>query len=142
MLKRDITYEDFNGNKVTETFYFNLTTNEVFDLNFDHEGGLETFIRKVIETEDVKSMIGEFRKIILGAYGVRSEDGKRFIKSDTLREEFGQTAAYDSLFTELATNENALLIFLQGIMPVVVQDNIRKLETVQLPQPPTPPTTQ
>lgn len=142
MLKRNISYEDFNGNKVTEAFYFNLTTNEAVDWNFDHDGGLEAFARKVIETEDVKSMVGEFKKIILMSYGERSEDGKRFIKNDTLREEFSQSAAYDALFTELATNENALVEFLQGIMPAIVQENIKQIETVQLPQPPTPPTTQ
>lgn len=142
VLKKNITYEDFNGNKQTETFYFNLTTNEAVDWNFGHEGGLEAFAKKVIETEDVKSMVDEFKKIILMTYGERSEDGKRFIKNDQLREEFAQSAAYDALFTELATDENALVAFLQGVMPAAVQDNIKKLETVQLPQPPSPPTTQ
>ncbi len=48
------------------------------------------------------------------AYGQKSDDGKRFIKSEQLREEFSQTAAYSTLFMELAMDDNAAVIFLEG----------------------------
>lgn len=117
MLKREITYEDFNGDLVTETYYFNLTKSEILNLDASYEKGLNSAIQKIIEAEDGKALIAEFQKLILLSYGVKSEDGKRFIKSDALREEFSQTAAYDILFMELATNDGLAAEFMLGIMP-------------------------
>lgn len=140
MLKRDITYEDYNGETVTETFYFNLTSTEVLDLQFGYEGGLDVFIKKIIAAEDVKSLISEFKKIILTAYGIKSEDGKRFIKNDTVREEFSQTAAYDALFMELSTNDISAANFIKGIIPSSIQKELQKAENApELPYPPPPP---
>ena len=140
MLKRDITYEDYNGETVTETFYFNLTSTEIIDLQLGYEGGLEAALKKIIETEDVKGIITEFKKIILAAYGIKSEDGKRFMKNDTIREEFSQTAAYDALFMDLSTNENAAADFIKGVVPSSMQKEIEKAETTrELPFPPSPP---
>ncbi len=117
MLKRDITYENFNGDLVTETYYFNLSKSEILSLDASYENGLNDAIQKIIDKKDTKALIHEFQKLILLAYGIKSEDGKRFIKNDTLREEFVQSAAYDLLFMELATNDALAAEFMLGIMP-------------------------
>lgn len=117
MLKREITYEDFDGNQATDTFYFNLNRTELIELEVAYEGGLQAALQRIIETKDNKTLINEFQKIILSAYGVKSEDGKRFIKNDKIREEFTQTPAYDALFMDLATNENSAADFIKGILP-------------------------
>lgn len=117
MLKRDITYENFNGDLVTETYYFNLSKSEILSLDASYENGLNDAIQKIIDKKDTKALIHEFQKLILLAYGIKSEDGKRFIKNDTIREEFIQSAAYDLLFIELATNDALAAEFMLGIMP-------------------------
>lgn len=117
MLKREITYEDFDGNKVTDTFYFNLTRTEMIEWNVEHEGGLEGAIRRIIDTKDNKALIKEFKEIILLSYGVRSDDGKRFIKNNEIREAFTQMPAFDALFMELATNDGAAAAFIMGVVP-------------------------
>lgn len=144
MLKRDITFENFDGEKVTETFYFNLTKTELLEIQLDFEGGMEEVVRRIIAAEDVKSLVGLFKQIVLAAYGIRSEDGKRFIKNEQLREEFTQTPAYDALFMELATDEGAAATFVTGIVPKAMSEEIEKMkpeEVVQLPlenvEPPT-----
>jgi hypothetical protein len=140
VLKRDITYEDFNGNTVTETFYFNLTRTEIIELELSYEGGLEAAINRIISAENIKALITEFKKIVLMAYGVRSEDGRRFIKSDELREEFSQTAAYDKLFMELSVDEDAAAIFVRGIIPSDLAKDIPNTQDIPLPKaPPLPP---
>jgi hypothetical protein len=142
MLKRDITYENFDGETVTETFYFNLTKTEIIQLQFGYEGGLEAAIRKIIESEDNKGLIEEFQKIVLASYGVRSEDGKRFIKNEELREEFSQTAAYDALFMDLATNEDSAANFIKGVVPkdlTVEMEKLARPGVVDIPLPPPPP---
>jgi hypothetical protein len=117
MLKRDITYEDFNGDPQTESFYFNLSKPELVELEFSFKGGLAAAIQKIIDSKDYGLLISEFKKIILMSYGIKSEDGKSFIKSEELSHKFSQTAAYNALFIELATNENSAADFITGIIP-------------------------
>lgn len=117
MLKKTITYEDFNGNTVSEDFFFHLSKAELVELEMGHEGGLSTALTKIVAAEDGKSIIAEFKKILLGAYGKRSDDGRRFIKNQELREEFESSEAYSTLFMELVTNTDAAIEFINGIVP-------------------------
>jgi hypothetical protein len=133
MLKRDITYENFDGEKVTETFYFNLTKSEIVELEVGYDEGLQEVLQRIIKTENRKRLIEEFKRIILLSYGERSEDGKRFVKNDQLREGFAQTAAYDALFIELATNEESAAVFIKGIIPKDFAQEVEKAEVVKLP---------
>lgn len=114
MLKRDVSYEDFNGNRQTETFYFNLTKTEMVDWDLE---GLAASLQRMIEAKDVPALIQEIKHVVLASYGERTEDGKRFIKSEELRTAFTQTAAYDALFIELATDDKKLADFFVGIFP-------------------------
>jgi hypothetical protein len=136
VLKREITYEDFNGEKNTDTFYFNITKFEILDLEASYEGGLEATIGKYVKDQNIKGLLDAFRKVILFAYGERSEDGKRFIKNDKIREEFSQTAAYDELLTELATDPDKADVFIKGIIPKDVASEINKAQSVPLPPAP------
>lgn len=135
MLKREITYEDFDGKTTTETFYFNLTKTEIVGLEVGHEGGLEAAVRRIVQTNDNKSLLREFQNIILAAYGIRSEDGKRFIKSDELRLEFEQTAAFDALFMELMTDEGKAAVFIRGVLPADLASEIAKSQPGMLEVP-------
>jgi hypothetical protein len=117
MLKKEITYEDFNGETVTEYFYFNLSKTELLELEHEYNRGFTANIEAIVEANSTKELVAEFKKIILLAYGKKSEDGKRFIKNDELREEFSQTAAFNELFISLATDETAASAFINGIVP-------------------------
>lgn len=126
MLKRVIKYEDFDGEEQSEIFYFNLSKPELLTLEVEHKQGYGAMLQKIVDTKDNKELIKQFKDIILLAYGVKSDDGKRFIKNDQLREEFSQTAAYSALFMELASGENAdaAVVFLTGILPRDLAGNI------------------
>jgi hypothetical protein len=133
MLKRDISYEDFDGEKVTGTFYFNLSKSEIIELEVGYKEGLQETLTRIVKTNDRKRLIEEFKKIILLSYGERSEDGKRFVKNDELREAFSQTAAYDALFIELATDDEAAAVFIRGVIPKDFAQEIDKAEVLNLP---------
>lgn len=140
MLKKEITYTDLNGDEVTETFYFNLSKSELIEMEVEQDGGLRATIERIIEANDTRQLVKEFKQLILAAYGQKSPDGKRFIKNEELRLEFEQTVAYDTLFMELATDEASAEAFIRGIMPndllEAVQKadaNATKLSEVQLP---------
>lgn len=117
MLKKTISYNDFNGNTVSEDFFFHLSKAELVELEMSHEGGLSESLQRIIDAEDNKNIIAEFKNIILTSYGKRSPDGRRFIKSQELRDEFLSTEAYSTLFMELVTDTDAAVEFINGIIP-------------------------
>lgn len=139
MLKKEISYENFDGETITETFYFNISKPEIIELEVGYEGGFGRMMERIVEAEDTKQLIHEFKRIILMAYGKKSDDGKRFIKSDELREEFEQSAAYNHLFMELATDDKAAAAFIQGVLPKDLATAVEN-EAAKAPLPPTPPT--
>lgn len=123
MLKKTITYTDYDGNKRTETFWFNLNKAEVAEMELSEKGGMKKMIEHIVETEDGAKIIATFKEMILKSIGEKSPDGKRFIKSDKFREEFEQTEAYVELFMELSTNAEAGAAFVNGIMPADLVKN-------------------
>lgn len=117
MLKETIKYTDFNGVEREEDFYFNLTKAEITEMEMSVDGGLVERINKIVQAKDAKEIVKIFKTIVLDAYGEKSADGRRFIKTPELREAFSQTMAYSNLFMELATNDVKAAAFIKGIMP-------------------------
>lgn len=117
MLKKTITYQDYNGNEITEDFYFNLSKAEVTEMELSRTGGLSKYIERIVAAKDVPAIINEFKYLVLKSYGVKSEDGKRFIKSEELSQAFAQTEAYTELFVELVSDAEAAAKFANGIIP-------------------------
>lgn len=122
MLKKTIEYEDFNGVKRSEDFYFNFTKAEVMDLQFNTERktSLSDLIQEVVDSQDNARILSIFKEIVLKAYGVKSDDGRRFIKSKEIADEFAQTNAFDVLYWELATDADAAAAFVNAVIPDVV----------------------
>lgn len=118
MLKKTITYEDYDGNKRTEDFYFNLSKAEIMEMEMGVSGGMTQMLNRIVAAQDGERIIKTFKEIILKAYGEKSSDGKRFIKSEELSTAFSQTEAYSQLFMELATDADAAAKFVNGIIPV------------------------
>ena len=117
MLKKTITYTDFNGNERTEDFYFNLTKAEVMEMEMSTTGGMAEMIQNIVAAQDAPAIIKIFKDLVLKAYGQKSPDGKTFMKNDQIREEFVSTEAYSNLFMELAFDADAAAKFVNGIMP-------------------------
>lgn len=117
MLKKTVTYTDFDGVSHTEDFYFNLTEAEILEMNYSTYGGLDKMIEKIIATNDTPKIVSMFKELVLASYGEKSPDGKRFIKNDAVREAFSQTQAYSDIFMELSTDEQAAADFVNGIVP-------------------------
>lgn len=117
MLKKTISYEDFDGNQRTEDHYFNLTEAEIAEMELSMNGGLSQLLTKILQENDQKQIIEYFKKIVLMAYGEKSLDGRKFVKNQKIRDEFASTAAYSEIFMELATDADAASAFVKGVMP-------------------------
>lgn len=125
MLKKTVTYEDWNGVTRTEDFYFNLTRVECAEIEYGTNGAsLSDSIQDLIAAKDMYTVISIIKKILLMSYGVKSPDGKRFMKNDEIRESFEQNPAFDILYMELATNSEAAADFISGIVPSAVRDGL------------------
>lgn len=117
MLKENIVYTDYNGVERNEDHYFNLSKAEIMEMEMSTVGGFAEMVQGVVKAQDAPSIIKIFKELILKAYGVKSPDGKRFIKSEALSTEFAQTEAYSELFMKLATDADAAARFINGIVP-------------------------
>lgn len=117
MFGRTFEYTDYNGQARKETWWFNLTKAELMKMELGAWGGLDALLRRLIREENPAQIVDMFEKIILGAVGEKSPDGRRFIKSDEIRQDFYQTQAYSDLFFELVTDSKAVVAFLKGALP-------------------------
>ena len=119
MLKKTFTYTDYNGVERTEDHYFNLSKAELMEMELSTTGGLAEMINKIVAAQDAPAIVKVFKDLVLKAYGQKSADGRRFIKSKELSDEFAQTEAYSQLFMELATDADAAAKFVNGIVPAM-----------------------
>lgn len=139
MIKKTISYTDYDGNERTEDFYFNLSKPELIEMQTSEAGGLEKKIEKISKEQDIKKIIELMKDIIQRSYGIKSDDGKRFIKNQEVLDEFMQSEAYSELFMALATDANAASEFINGILPKGLVEEAKKLEAqngsvVELPK--------
>ena len=122
MYKKVIKYEDYNGVAHEEEFLFNMTEAEITEMNLGVKGGMGAIMQQIANTRDIPKLIEIFKNIILKAYGEKSPDGRKFVKSQELRDAFEQCPAYSELFMELVQDNKAASDFLIGIMPKKVRE--------------------
>lgn len=125
MLIKTITYENYFGETLTEDFHFNLNKAEVIKLQTSKHGGYDEVLKRMVAANDIPAMMKELDKIVLASYGVRSDDGKRFIKDEQLTKDFMDSEAYVELYTELLYTDTAepIIAFINGVFP----KNVEKL---------------
>ena len=124
MLKKIITYTDYNGVERTEPFYFNLSKAELMEMELGVTGGMTEMLNKIINAKDGPSLMKTFKEMIMKSYGVKSDDGKRLIKSEELSIAFTQTEASSVLFLDLITDDKAAADFVNGIIPNEIQAEV------------------
>ena len=117
MIKKTITYSDFNGNERTEDFYFNLTKAEITKMELSTKGGLAEMIQRIVAAQDTPAIIEVFEDLIKRSFGVKTPDGRGFVKRPEDLEAFMSTEAYSQLFMELATDADAASKFVNGVVP-------------------------
>lgn len=127
MLKKNIKYVDFDGNEREEDFYFNLTQQEITEMELSINGGFDKLIQNIVAAQDGAKIIELFKELIVKSYGIKSLDGKFFRKVDAdghrYVDDFMATEAFSVLYMELATNTEAATEFVNGITPKAPEDH-------------------
>ena len=126
MLKKTIKYTDYNGKEREEDFYFGVNKAELTEMEYSEEGGFDKYLTKILKEENAKEIMNTVKRFILKSYGEKSEDGKRFVKSEELSLGFAQTEAYSELFIEICSNPDKATEFILGILPDSIREEIKK----------------
>ncbi len=129
MIKETITYTDYNGTERTEDFYFHLTQHEITKMELGVKGGLAELIQRIVAAQDTPAIIEVFEDLIKKSYGVKTPDGRGFVKRSEDLESFMATEAYSILFMKLATDDKAAARFINGVVPA----NMSKQAATVLP---------
>lgn len=117
MFNEEITYEDYNGESRTETFYFHFSKSEAIRMENSVDGGLSEKLKKIVAAKDKPELIKLFESIILQSYGIKSDDGKRFQKSEEISNAFKESPAYDIFLMRLLTEDGYASKFIEAIAP-------------------------
>ena len=128
MLKKTINYTDFDGNEISEDFYFNLTEAELLEMETKN-GSMQSKLKRIINTRDTSAIMEIFKEIIVSSYGVKSDDGKRFIKDEETTKYLTQSNAYSELYMSLLGNVDEAIAFITGILPAKIS---KQLDAQQL----------
>ena len=126
MIKKNITYFDYDGNERTDAFYFNLSKAELMDIELDYGGNMSEAMNTMLERRDMKGVLGLLGKLVRKAYGEKSGDGRRFLKNKELEDGFATTDAFSNLLIELINDEGKLKTFVTGIIPADMKDEVEK----------------
>lgn len=133
MYKKTISYVDYNGVEREEDFYFDLSEAEIMEMQLGIQGGYSEMIDKIIKAKDTPALIKIFKELLLKSYGVKSADGRRFIKNEQVVEEFMQTPAYSELYMMLATDDKEASNFIKKIIPAKLVAKAEKANVENLP---------
>lgn len=130
MYAKKIKYKDFNDNEREETFYFNLSKSEIIDLEWRTPGGIENYMHSIVSSLDGQKLADFFKMLIDKSYGVKTPDGRSFVKNAAVLENFKFTNAYDILYVQLATDTDAATEFFTGIFPKDIVEEAKKQKSM------------
>lgn len=122
MIKKTIHYTDYDGTERTEDFYFNLSMAELMQMQMSVEGGMRGYIQRIMAANDQTALMKLFKDVLLTTYGKKSDDGRQFIKNDTIRAEFEASPAFSEIYMELMSDAQKAADFINGLMPANLRD--------------------
>lgn len=131
MLKKTFQYTDFNGNEQEETFYFNLSKSEVIEYELQERAGMSTTLQRIVEERDNQKILAHFKDLVMKSVGRKSDDGRRFVKNDEIREDFLASPAYDEMFIWLMSEPGAGAEFVNNVLPQDVDEFVKKVDSGQ-----------
>lgn len=127
MLKKTYTYKDYNDIERTETFYFHFTEAEILDMEMSAEGGFAERVQRIIDAKDQAALMKLIKKFVIDAYGVKSDDGRRFIKNEEVKTAFLECPAFSDIFMDMVTNDELAAEFVNGVIPDTMKKRFAKI---------------
>lgn len=117
MFTKEIKFKDFNNNNQSITAFFHLSKAELIELQLTKDGGFAEYVQSIVDAKDESALVATFKELIDFSYGIKSDDGQYFEKSEEILKRFKSSPAYSELFMELATDETGAAAFINGVIP-------------------------
>ena len=124
MFTKEFEYTGYDGKPKKDTYWFNLSEAELYEIDLSSIRGFTGEMNKLLKEERTKEIVDAFKNIILGAVGVVSADGRKFLKSEEIREDFYRSKAYSQLFVELVSSGEKVAEFLRGAIPEEIRQRM------------------
>lgn len=124
MIKKTYTFTDYAGNERTEDYYFYLNDAEVIKMELGVDGGFTEKIKRIIAARDIPEIIKVFDEMIDASYGVKSPDGREFVKSPEITAKFKQCEGYSKLFKDFVSKEGFAAEFFNQLIPHDIVDDV------------------
>ena len=131
MIKKTLTYVDFNGQERTETFHFHFSETELLDMETSVDGGFSERVQRIVDAKDQGELLKILQKFVKDAYGVKSDDGRRFVKNEDVLAAFVESPAYPKIFMELLGDDKAAAEFVNGVVPADFKDRLEAMMAKQ-----------
>lgn len=128
MFSREFEYTGYDGQPKKDTYWFNLTEAELYEIDLSSIRGFTGEMTKLLKEERTKEIVDSFKGIILGAVGSVSADGRKFIKNEEIKEDFYRSKAYSQLFVELVSSGEKLAEFLRAAIPDEIRQKMEEKE--------------
>ena len=129
MFSREFEYTGYDGQPKKDTYWFNLTEAELYEIDLSSIRGFTGEMTKLLKEERTKEIVDAFKSIILGAVGSVSADGRKFIKNEEIKEDFYRSKAYSQLFVELVSSGEKLAEFLKAAIPEEIRQKMEEEES-------------
>lgn len=128
MIKKTVTYKDFNDEEQTDELLFHMSKADLIQLQMEEGGdGFGEYIQQITDAEDSAEVWRIFKKILKMSFGKKSPDGKRFIKTDEQWDEFTSSEAYSTLVMDLMSDPNAMAEFITKLVPQDLDADVAKI---------------
>lgn len=128
MITREITYTDYNGDEQTEKYYFDLTIPEMLELSFSSAGDIQSTLERLSNSRKVGEIFNIIQTLIFKSVGVKSDDGKRFVKNEEVLNDFKQSRGYEAFLMKMMQDTKYASKFIEQLIP---QDRIRQIAGVE-----------
>lgn len=123
MFSKTIKYTNFADEPCIQDFYFHIGKAELIELGVSDMYGR---LQRIKNTNSSPEILKEVRELVRLAAGVRSDDGKRFIKDDEAKSALFDSNAYDELLFELATDAESASEFVNKLFPQELLEEMQK----------------
>lgn len=128
MITREITYTDYNGDEQTEKYYFDLTVPEMLELSFSSAGDIQSTLERLSNSRKIGEIFNIIQTLIFKSVGVKSDDGKRFVKNEEVLNDFKQSRGYESFLMKMMQDTDYASKFIEQLIP---QDRIKQIAGVE-----------
>lgn len=128
MITREVTYIDYNGDEQTEKYYFDLTVPEMLELSFSSAGDIQSTLERLSNSRKVGEIFNIIQTLIFKSVGVKSDDGKRFVKNEEVLNDFKQSRGYESFLMKMMQDTDYASKFIEQLIP---QDRIKQIAGVE-----------